>query len=362
MEFSNLSGIPIFYSKFVSAIPPSFELYGGAAGNLALLQPLQKKRPDLVMLLGARTGMFLGGQSGAIIPADHCKLVQVDIDASEIGRALPVDLGVVSETAQFISSLTQMISGPKFSGSIDSEWVNDILSLKSLPSPHEPEPEKQASGLLHPYHALKHIFSAAEPGSIVVTDGGEAGAWAGSLAPLCKPSAILSATGYLGFLGTGFGYSLGAAVAAPDRQVISIQGDGSAGFHLMELDTYKRFNLNITTVIVNNSCWAMSRNGQDIIYGTQNPARLASSLNEDTSYEGVGHALGNAAARLDQIDDIKPTMQRLQSQSGPGCINLNVDAKPTHPFTSNVISMTDDPDVIVVPYYSNIPKPHYNVG
>lgn len=359
IKFSKSSGIPIFNSSsYISAIPLSFELYGGGAANLAILGHLKKERPDLILLIGARTGMYLGGRSGAIIPAEDCKLIHVDTDGAEIGRTLTVDVGVISDAAEFLVALNKEV-GAGFSSSINTGWVREALSIKNFPSPYESQPEKQPSGLLHPYHAIKHIFSSIQPGSIVIIDGGEAGVWAGDLARLSGPSAIISATGYLGFLGNGFGYALGAAIAAPDRKIISIQGDGSAGFHLMELDTYKRFDLDITTIIVNNACWGMSRNGQDLIYGTKNPARLISSLSPDAKYEAVGLALGNEAVRLEEIADIKPAVERLQSQRGPNCINLIVDAKPTHPFTSNSVSVTEDPNMIVVPYYDNIVRPHY---
>ena len=303
--------------------------------------------------------MFLGGRSGAIIPA-NCKLLQVDIDGTEIGRTLPINQGVISDVTEFTSALVLKLLDSGFP-SIDTTWVKEVLSLKSLPQPWESDPPTQPSGLLHPYHALKRVFTATKPDTIVIIDGGEAGCWANGLAPLCKPHAILSATGYLGFLGSGFGFALGAAVACPDLRVLLIQGDGSAGFHLMELDTYKRLGLNITTVVVNNACWGMSRNGQDIIYGEGNPVRVTSSLSGEARYDGVGNALGAEGVRVNEIEKIGPTVRRLMAMEGPGCLDLIVDAKPTHPFTAGSISLTDDPDVVVVPYYENVVRPQYNV-
>lgn len=359
MKFSTTNGIPIFHSPKgrMQAVSTNGELDGGSAGKLALLDDL---KPDLVLLLGGRTGMFLGLRSGAIIPEKNCKLVQVDVDGGEIGRTLPVDLGVVSDVGQFVAALDSKFT-PALSRSFDSEWIQKALSLKETPSPFESQPETQPSGRLHPYHALKHVFSSIGKESIVILDGGEASGWASEVAHLCKPSVVLTSTGNLGFLGNGFGYALGAAVAAPDRQVIMIHGDGSAGFHFMELDTFKRMNLNIFTVVVNNYCWGMSSNGQQLVYGDKNPARPVSSLSPVAEYDRVAEALGNASAKLDRIENISETVKRLQKVEGPSCVNLIVDDKPIHPMTTAMVGQTEDPRMVVVPYYDNIPRAYYKL-
>ena len=325
---------------------------------LALLPLVKLQHADLVLLLGARTGMFLGGRSGAIIPKNDCKLIQVDCDGSEIGRSLPVDLGVVSDVEAFLSAVNASLSSmcPE---NIDKTWVQSVLGLASMESPYVKESEVTDSGRLHPYHAVKNLVSGIEPGSIIVLDGGEASLWVGDLASSCQPHTVITATGYLGFLGTGFGYTLGCAVAAPDHKVVNVQGDGSADFHLMELDTYKRFNLNILTVIVNNSSWGMSSNGQDLVYGTDHPARPISALSSATEYDVVAKGLQNVAAKVSCITDIRPTVTKFQAQSGPSCINLIVDRKPVHPVTTAMVGLTDDPNFVVVPYYDNIPRAYY---
>ncbi|KAJ5724494.1 hypothetical protein N7493_006222 [Penicillium malachiteum] len=354
--------IPVFNSsKYASFTPQSPMLSEGTAGVLGRLTYANLARPDLILLLGARTGMFLGGRNGAIIPDKECALVQVDCDGGEIGRSLPIELGIVSDIEAFALAMNNRLETADYQGSVDKAWVQSVLGLSSAESPFESDAQESSSGLLHPYHAMKHVFSAVEPGSIVILDGGEAGAWAADLARYSKPSTVMTSTGYLGFLGTGFGYTLGSAIAAPNRKIVNIQGDGSAGFHLMELDTYKRFGLNVMTVIVNNSVWGMSINGQDIVYGTATSERPISSLDPGTEYDVVAKGLQNTSAKVSQIAEVQPTVTRFQAQKGPSCINLIVDRKPVHPITTLMVGLTDSPDAVVVPYYDNIPRAHYNV-
>ncbi|KAK2783296.1 hypothetical protein FQN53_009284 [Emmonsiellopsis sp. PD_33] len=361
MRFSSTCAIPIFDTTkcMMAFVSNQFAFYGGPAGKLALLPMLGKQRPDLILLLGARTGMFLGGRSGAVIPHDGCKLIHVDVDGGEIGRTLPVDLGAVCDVGQFVTALNLEYARTPFSGVVDLDWVGVTLTLHRLPSPFAQDPETQQSGRLHPYHALKRVFSAIEPGSIIILDGGEAAIWASDVLSISSPSIVIKSTGNLGFLGNGFGYTLGAAIAAPDRKVISIHGDGSAGFHFMDLDTYKRFNLDIMTIVVNNYCWGMSSNGQELVYGSKNPARPISSLSPVAEYDLVAKALGHASAKVEAIGDVETTVKRLQGEKGPSCINLIVDDKPIHPITTMMVGQTEDENLVVVPYYDNIPRAHY---
>ncbi|KAF9890236.1 hypothetical protein FE257_006148 [Aspergillus nanangensis] len=362
IQFSATSKIPIFDNQKCSTSQALLRspFYAGSAGKLGLLRLLPgQESPDLVILLGARTGMYLAGRTGAIIPAENCKLIHVDTDGVEIGRTLPVDVGVVSDIGQFVAALNRTI-GTTFDGAVDTAWASSALNLRHLPSPFEADsPTLASTGRLHPYHALKQFFSSIEPGCIVVMDGGEAAAWAIDFMGLCQPSAILRATGNLGFLGNGFGYALGAAVAAPGRKVINLHGDGSAGFHFMELDTYKRFNLGILTLVVNNYCWGMSSNGQELVYGTKNPARPVSSLSPVAEYAVVGKGLGNASRKVERLEDIAGAVQELQTAPGPSCMDLIVSDKPIHPVTTLMVGQTEDPNMVVVPYYDNVPRALY---
>jgi thiamine pyrophosphate-dependent acetolactate synthase large subunit-like protein len=347
---------PVFQSqKGFGTIPVDHPLQAGLAGNLAKLA-MKGQPPDLIILLGARTGMFMAGRSGAILPNKGCKYIQVDTDGGEIGRQLPVDVGIVSDVTQALMALNEELGKSSFK--VSTEWTEMATSVKREPNPHEKE-EKVIQGRSHPYFAMKKLLSALGPGAIIAIDGGECGSWATELTEVSRPFMSLFSAGYLGMLGNGYGYSLGAAVADPTRQVVNIQGDGSAGFHIAELDTYARHGLNILTVVVNNYVWGMSRHGQDIVYGNKTPARPVSSLSPKTAYHTVAEGFGNVAARVDSLDEIEATVQRLSADKRPACIELIVADAPTHPGTMMMVSPTDDPNWIVVPYYDNIPRPFY---
>lgn len=252
LDLAEATQTPVFYSsKFAPAIPHGNSLRGGPASKLAVLPYIGQPRPDLVILLGARTGFLLGGRNHAIIPQDST-IVQVDIDGAEIGRSLPVSLGVVSDASSFVDAFLQHVKDSKAETPKRDEWLKTIQGLKDMGSKYDQEDTMVKDGLLHPYHALKAVFETIPRDSIVLIDGGEAGVWALDLLERAGAAHALASTGYLGFLGNGWGYSLGAALAFPDRLIVNVQGDGSAGFHIQELDTYARHGCNVLTVVLNN--------------------------------------------------------------------------------------------------------------
>ncbi|KAK8210407.1 thiamine pyrophosphate enzyme, N-terminal TPP binding domain-containing protein [Phyllosticta capitalensis] len=360
LDFAKSTQIPVFHNGKFCFLFSLYEspAFAGSADALAMLKRVGSAPPDCVLLLGSRTGMYLGGRSGSIIPEKGCSIIQVDTDGGEIGRTFAVDVGIVANVGQALQALN--VGLPKIPVQATAEWVKLATALKDIPTPFEKEPQTTEDGKIHPYHALASLFSLLPPDPIIVFDGGECACWAAMAAKLSKPHTIVSSTGYLGFLGSGFGQALGCAVAAPHQMIVNIQGDGSAGFHFMDLDSYARHGLNVLTVVVNNNCWGMSANGQDLVYGEKVSSRPVSSLSHKTDYAMIAKGLCNSAAKVDKISEIEPALMEVFSQDGPSCIELIVSRKPTHPVTKSMVGATEDKNVIVVPYYDNVPRPHYN--
>jgi hypothetical protein len=203
----------------------------------------------------------------------------------------------------------------------------------------------QPDGTIHPYHALAAVMRAIPKDSIITIDGGEAGQWAAMNAEISSPHLVIGATGYLGFLGNGWGYSLGAAIADPSRWIVNIHGDGSAGFHIQELDTHARFGLKILTIVVNNSIWGMSVNGQDLLYEGVTELRPAVKLSSKCRYEVVAQGFGCEGVKVDQFEDVEKGVKGLVESGGPGLMNLVVSVKPTTPATLSMVGATKDPNV-----------------
>lgn len=342
-RFVERSGIPAFNQTSSSgALPADHPLYGFQAGNLAVLGEFG---PDVVVMLGARPGLFLGGRVGTTIPK-ATKLIHVDTDASEIGRLLPVAVGLTADVGETLEALLAVDEPWPDWGA----WSARATSVCRAESPFAMEPEEK-NGRLHPFHALREVMRALDPNATLIIDGGEMGAWTAAVAREAMPKRVMGFGGYLGFLGTGPGLAIGAQLAEPSGRVVLLTGDGAFGFHPQEFDTMVRHGLAILTVVVNNECWGMSIHGQQEVYG--NEAGLTSKL-ADTDYERVAEGFGAWGERVTELDEVGPAVRRALQSGRPACINLAVSGDIVHPITPLMVGMTDDPHTTVIPYYENV--------
>jgi acetolactate synthase-1/2/3 large subunit len=348
VAFAERAGIPVFNQlTSFGAMPADHPLNGFSAWNLPALQLLGGAGPDVALLLGARTGLFLGGRGGGIIPLD-ARIVQIDVDGAEIGRFRPFEVGITADSAEALRALlAEGGKWPDWRG-----WAEKAVLVHRRERPYASEPV-EIGGRLHPYHALRQVLRALEPGATLVVDGGETGSWVDESAHEARPKRIVGFGGYLGFLGIGPGLAIGAQVASPRDRVVLVMGDGAFGLHPQELDTMARHDLPIVTVVVNNVCWGMSIHGQQVVYGDE--AGIVSRL-ADSDYEQVARGLGAAGERVSRLEDVGPAIRRALASGKPTCINLSVSGEVVHPITPSMVGYTDDPETIVIPYYDNVPR------
>lgn len=347
-KFADRSGIPVFTnSRATGILPATHRCNSWGLDNLALLAMTGQPGPDVILLLGCRMGLLTGGRTASIIPAD-ATIIQVDVEASEIGRLRPVEVPIVADCRETLRALTiASVQWPD-----RSEWLAQATAAHKIVEPLYSAVPAVEEGRLHPYHASREALRGAGEGVMLVLDGGEAALWAAMSQTTVAPHRVLS-LGYMGFLGIGQGFAIGAQIAEPGRRVLQITGDGAYGFHIQELDTMVRHGLPIVTVVLNNACWGMSIHGQDAVYGEGNDVivRLA-----DTDYHEVARAFGGYGERVTDLDEVAPAVERAFASGLPACINVAVAPGVVHPMTTAMLGDLDAEDQIVVPYYENIPK------
>ena len=340
--------LPVFTkSQAAGVLPAGHPCDGGAASNLAMLPLIGVEVPDLVILLGGRMGLLLGGRSGAIVP-HTAKLVQVHSDAAEIGRIRDVELGIAADCAETVRALDAALAGRAPAG-LDA-WRAHALSAVTLFASSFPDTET-ANGI-HPFHAAKAVCDAAGRDALYVFDGGEAASWGGAAAEANRPASVLS-HGYLGCLGIGPGFAIGAQLACPDRRVVHLTGDGALGFHIQEFDTMVRHRLPVVNVVLNNQVWGMSIHGQQIMFGGN--YNVISKL-EGTHYANIAKAFGLHSERVTRYGEIAPAMARALASGGPAFLEIMTDADVVHPVTVSMLGQVEEgSDDVMIPYYENIP-------
>ncbi|MEQ1756191.1 MAG: thiamine pyrophosphate-binding protein [Micropepsaceae bacterium] len=343
--FAELSGIPVFVNpRGYGVLPNDHPLFGKDVSNLAVLPMMGGEGPDVVLILGARLGLFAGGRGGKIIPA-NARIAQVDIDASEIGRLMSPEVSASADVTETLRALIKHASG--FSWPNWSAWAEKAVSLKKGHALLFGNTDGQSP--MHPYAAAREIMKVLGHDAIFVLDGGEAGAWAQMHVEVDEPGRVLG-HGYLGCLGIGPGMAIGAQRAFPDKRVVLVTGDGAAGFHIQEFDTMVRHGLPVLTIIFNNRAWGMSIHGQDAMYGRN--AHVITEL-ADTNYNAVAQAFGCHGERVDRLEDVASAVERAVASGKPACLNIIVDREVVHPITTMLMGDAGDKKT-VIPYYENI--------
>lgn len=350
-EFAETAGIPVFQGKRgYGLLPAKHPLNGHDATNLGRLSARGEQGADLVILLGTRLGLFLGGRGHSVIPAD-AKLVQVYSDASEIGRIRNVELGLAADSDSTLRAL--LAASADMSWPNWKAWSQKACNLKNeLAASYLEVPAETPKGV-HPYHAMAKVAEFFGSAAIYAVDGGEAGQWAVNHTMVDGPGRVQT-TGYLGALGVAQGYAIGAQVACPSDDVVLVTGDGSLGFQIQEFDSMVRHGLPITTVVLNNEIWGMSLHGQQIMYGE---GYSAISKLGGSNYASIAEAFGCYGERVERVSEIIPALSRARASGKPACIEVMTDPDIVNPGLVRMLgNVPDDGSETMIPYYENIPK------
>jgi thiamine pyrophosphate-dependent acetolactate synthase large subunit-like protein len=326
-RFVDATGIPV-YSDFQAhgLLPSNHPLYGGTFHKLAD-QNAPGHRPDVVLALGVRFGLFTLGASDLLVPA-AAKLIHVDTDAREIGRLRDVAIGIMADSREVLRELNNQVSGqswPDWSG-----WLRAIQQSKTARRQRlyaAAQERRSGSEGVHPYHAVAAIADAIDEDTIVIGDGAEAYHWFNEVVRQNRPGSYLT-HGFLGAVGHGLGLSLGAQVAQPGRRVLCLAGDGAVGFTIAEFDTMVRLRLPIVVVVMNNRSWAASQHFQEMVSGKD---KLVGTQLANTRYDEVAAAFGCHAQRVTEAAAVGPAIKAAFESGKPACINVIVDVDPPPP-------------------------------
>ena len=343
-ELAEITGTPVLTNcKAHGVIATDHPLCGH---DFVTLQHLEGFGPDMALMLGARLGRYTGGVTDALLPFE-AKLAVVDIDAAEIAKVRDVEVAIHADCRE---ALEQLVAAAR-----ERAWPERARWQFRVSTAAGWHRRRFASALskdlhpIHPYRAAHEVMLALD-NPIVVTDGGDATSWTEMTASISGHGAYM-VTGYLGCLGTGLPYALGAKVAHPDRQVVCITGDGALGFNIQEFDTLVRHGLAVITVVMNNKSWGMSRHGQVALYGNR-PGVIVDLA--ETRYDKVAEGFACHGELVTHVEQIRPAVTRALASGLPSCINIIIDGDIMSPFTEALLGQKKKETDIMIPYYERI--------
>ena len=283
---------------------------------------------DLILLLGKKLDFSLG-QGKAPAVGDGCRFIQVDADPAtlEQTRRTLADTARLTlachadpaSTARQIAALAGSKQWPTAS------WRDEVAAAVAY-RPADWSTLKSASeGPVHPVELCRVLQEFLEGDDwVLVSDGGEFGQWA--QACLSAPHRIIN--GPSGSIGSAIPLSLAARLAFPESPVVAVLGDGTFGFHAMEMDTAVRSRLPVVTVVGNDATWNAEYQIQLRDYG---PDRLVGCELLPTRYDQVASALGGHGEHVTTAAELRPALERAFGAGRPACVNVDLQrfAAPT---------------------------------
>jgi acetolactate synthase-1/2/3 large subunit len=302
----DLAGIPFYTTpQGRGVVPDDHELSFPTARSTAF------READLAMVLGTRLNYVIGHLSPPRFSAD-ARLIQVDINPSEVGHNRPADVGIVGDARAVLGQLLAEADGKLDRGRF-AAWREHLAEVEKTKAE---ESERQMSTdqvPIHPLRLCKEVRDFLDRDAVLVVDGQEILNYGRQSIPTFVPGHRLN-SGPFGTMGVGLPFGLGAKAAKPDKQVLVLHGDGSFGLNAMELDTAARHKLPVVTVVSLNGGWTADPNkdkpGRDLGY---------------TRYDKMAESLGCHGEYVEEPAGIRPALERAFAAGVPALVNVKTD-------------------------------------
>ncbi len=277
-------------------------MHGSQASNMAV------DGCDLLIAVGCRFSDRVALDPASF--AKQAKIVQIDIDRSEINKNVRTDHHIIGDAKQVLQMLLERVPQADH-----TEWKKYVFSFKT-------ETEYTLDGeTLTPKQISDAIARLAPMNTIVATDVGQHQMWAIQHFHFDFPGQLLTSGGF-GAMGFGLGAAIGAQVGNPDSPVLHITGDGSFRMNCNELATEQYYHLPIITVIFNNGTLGMVRQWQTLIY---NKRYSQTTLDRAPDFVKLAEAYGLKGRRVTNVAELEDALREALERKTGYIIDCAID-------------------------------------
>ena len=276
---------------------------------------------DLLIAIGVRFSDRTTGRLDSFVP--DTKVIHIDIDPAEIGKNVDVDLPIVGDARNVLTSLNKVLKGYAPSDEVNS-WTDMIKQRKIDLLPRMTYDDVP----LKPQTVIKEISEVLTPESILTTDVGQNQMWAAHFFDTQKPRKFISSGG-LGTMGFGFPAAIGAKVACPDDPVVSINGDGGFLMVCQELATVKEYDIPVIAVVLENRTLGMVYQWQSLLYNERHSQTL---LGNSPDFVKLAESFGVNGVRVTKPGETKEALSSAIKDNEPVLLNVVIDSEEALPM------------------------------
>ena len=312
----------------------------GMHGSYAAVTAMQ--RADLLIALGSRFDDRVTGNLAGFAP--DAKVIHADIDPAEIGKNRVADVPIVGDARRTIADLGDAVMQVRDDLPDLTPWRNEVdLWSKAHPLSYTQDDD----GPLKAQYVIERFDAALSGDAIVVTGVGQHQMWASQFMRCNEPYSFVSSGG-LGTMGFAVPAALGAKVAAPDRTVVALDGDGCFQMTAQELATASIERIPIVVGIMNNSHLGMVKQWQELFYDR----RLSEvHLPQVPDYVKLAEAYGGVGLRAESPEEVDNVIDKaLGIDDAPCVIDFRTDPEemcfPIIPAGASNDDIMIEPEVI----------------
>jgi acetolactate synthase-1/2/3 large subunit len=280
---------------------------------------------DVILAVGTRfTDQVASSfRKGTTFATDKTKLIQIDIDEREIGKNYSVDVGIQGDAATALEAINSRLSGNGRSGDYEaSDYFAEIQQLRDTWL--EETAELRESEAVPPTvpRFYKELREVLDRDAIVVTSSGHAQACVLEF-PFYEPRTNLTSGGF-STMGWAYPAALGAKLAAPDKQVVAVIGDGDFLMTIQEMATAMEYGINVVVVLLNNYGWYSIRDLQMAEFGEDRAIGTDWSAEKSPDFVKIAEGFGLKSESVDQPGDIQAAVERSLAHDGPSLVEVKV--------------------------------------
>ncbi len=312
LELAEKAQIPVITTLLgVSSFPTGHVLSAGWPGMHGMAYAsLAIEESDLLIALGMRFDDRITGDTRTF--AVNSKKIHVDIDPSEIGKNIDVDVPIVGDIKLVLQALNKRVK-PLLHG----DWLARIDELRL----EHPLLGADSSVSLEMRYVVNAIDEATNGNAIIVTGVGQHQMWAAQYYSFKQPNSLVSSCGS-GAMGYEVPGAMGAQVGAEDRVVWSVAGDGGFQMTMVELATLVENNIPVKFAIMNNNSLGMVRQWQDFFYEKDHVATIYSG---NPDFVRLAQAFGMLGIRVTEKSQVDSAIERAMLHPGPVIVDFVIE-------------------------------------
>ena len=278
-------------------------------------------KSDLLIAVGTRFSDRTTGKISDFAP--NTKVIHIDIDPAEIGKNIEVDLPIVGDAKNILSSLLNVLKEYKPSEN-SKKWLNTLKAQRKEKYPRVSYDDVP----LKPQSVMKEIGDAINEDTIITTDVGQHQMWAAHFLDISKPRKFISSGG-LGTMGFGLPSAIGAKLACPEDPVMTITGDGGFLMVCQELDVVKEYDTPVIITLFENRTLGMVYQWQNLLFDKRYSETI---LNTSPDFVKLAESFGINSERITKPGETEVAVKKAIKDNEPILLDIIIDKNECLPM------------------------------